>query len=135
MSRRREEAGQPRRGLASAGSTGTVSLYSGETPVPRASASHSMMIPDEDVVRRRKIRFRAWHRGTREMDLIMGRFADSELARLDEAGLDSFEALMEQPDPDLYKWVSGEAPVPSDVDASFLARIREFHTATGALRG
>lgn len=90
---------------------------------------------DEDAVRRRKISFRAWHRGTREMDLIMGRFADAELPRLDTAGLDSFEALMEQPDPDLYKWVSGEAPVPPDVDAPFLARIRDFHGAMGTLRG
>jgi antitoxin CptB len=94
-----------------------------------------MTILDADAVRRRKISFRAWHRGTREMDLIMGRFADAELARLDAAGLDSFEALMEQPDPDLYKWVSGEAPVPPDVDAAFLARIRDFHANSGALRG
>ncbi len=94
-----------------------------------------MTIPDEDAVRRRKIGFRAWHRGTREMDLIMGRFADAELATLDAAALDSFEALMEQPDPDLYRWVSGEAPVPPDVDAAFLARIRDFHDKTGALRG
>ena len=93
-----------------------------------------MTISDEAAVRRRKIAFRAWHRGTREMDLIMGRFADAELTNLDEAGLDSFEALMEQPDPELYKWVSGEAAVPADVDAAFLARIRAFHT-TGALRG
>ena len=90
---------------------------------------------DEDAVRRRKIGFRAWHRGTREMDLIMGRFADAELAKLDAAGLDRFEALMEQPDPDLYKWVSGEVPVPADVDAEFLFRIRDFHAASGALRG
>lgn len=90
---------------------------------------------DEDAVRRRKISFRAWHRGTREMDLIMGRFADAKLAELDAAALDSFEALMEQPDPDLYKWVSGEAPVPPDVDVAFLSRIRDFHNASGTLRG
>ncbi len=94
-----------------------------------------MTPPDEAAIRRRKISFRAWHRGTREMDLIMGRFADAELATLDSAALDAFEALMEQPDPDLYKWVSGEVPVPADVDAAFLARIRDFHSATGALRG
>ncbi len=93
-----------------------------------------MTISDEAAVRRRKIAFRAWHRGTREMDLIMGRFADAELAKLDDAGLNSFEALMEQADHDLYKWVSGEAAVPPEVDAAFLARIRAFHT-TGALRG
>ncbi len=94
-----------------------------------------MTTTDEAAVRRRKIAFRAWHRGTREMDLIMGRFADAKLATLDEAGLDSFEALMEQPDPELYKWVSGETAIPPDVDAAFLARIRAFHTSSGALRG
>jgi antitoxin CptB len=93
------------------------------------------MTTEDLSVRRRKIAFRAWHRGTREMDLIMGRFADAELTNLDEAGLDSFEALMEQPDPELYKWVSGEAAVPADVDAAFLARIRAFHTTSGALHG
>ena len=90
---------------------------------------------DEDAVRRRKISFRAWHRGTREMDLIMGRFADAKLATLDGAALDSFEALMEQPDPDLYKWVSGEALPPGDVDATFLARIRAFHSRTDDQHG
>ncbi len=90
---------------------------------------------DEDAVRRRKIRFRAWHRGTREMDLIMGRFADAKLAMLDPASLDSFEALMEQPDPDLYKWVSGETLPPGDVDAAFLARIRAFHARTDDQHG
>ncbi len=94
-----------------------------------------MTISDETAVRRRRIAFRAWHRGTREMDLIMGRFADAELATLGEVGLDRFEALMELPDPELYKWVSGEAPVPPDVDGDFLARIRAFHTATGGLSG
>ena len=86
-------------------------------------------------LRRRRMSFRAWHRGTREMDLIMGRFADANLATLDEAALDSFEALMEQPDPDLYKWVSGEALPPTDVDAAFLARIRAFHTRTDDQHG
>ncbi len=90
---------------------------------------------DEDAVRRRKISFRAWHRGTREMDLIMGRFADAKLATLDAAALDSFEALMEQPDPDLYKWVSGEALPPGDVDTAFLARIRAFHSRTDDMHG
>ena len=86
-------------------------------------------------LRRRRVSFRAWHRGMREMDLIMGRFADAELAGLDEASLDAFEALMEQPDPDLYKWVSGEALPPGNVDAAFLARIRAFHVRTDDMHG
>ena len=75
--------------------------------------------------------FRAWHRGTREMDLILGRFADSELAALGDSELDAFEALMEWPDTDLYRWVTGEARAPAEVDTPFLARLRAFHMMAG----
>lgn len=86
-----------------------------------------MSVPLDTDVRRRRISFRAWHRGMREMDLIMGRFADAELARLSEPDLDAFEALMDLPDPDLYAWISGEASPPADVDRVFLARLRTFN--------
>ena len=78
-------------------------------------------------VRRRRIAFRAWHRGMREMDLILGRFADQTLAVLAEDDLDAFEALLEWPDPDLYKWVSGEAVPPAKAKTAILARLRAFH--------
>ena len=52
--------------------------------------------------RRRRILFRAWHRGMREMDLIMGRFADAEIGAMTEAELDEFEQLIEVPDRDLF---------------------------------
>ena len=94
-----------------------------------------MAVPTDLDVRRRRIAFRAWHRGMREMDLIMGRFADAELAGLGEADLDAFETLMEWPDPDLYKWVSGEAIPPADADAAFLARLRAFHIRTESKNG
>ena len=66
---------------------------------------------DLDVRRRRNL-FRAWHRGIREMDLIMGRFADAEIGTLSEEDLSEFERLIEVPDADLYRWISGEAEVP-----------------------
>ncbi len=56
--------------------------------------------------RRRRTLFRAWHRGIREMDLIMGRFADAEIGNLSESELDEFEALIEVPDRDLFKWLT-----------------------------
>ena len=62
--------------------------------------------------RRRRTLFRAWHRGIREMDLIMGRFADAEIGALSEAELDDFEALIEVPDRDLFRWLTGESPTP-----------------------
>lgn len=73
--------------------------------------------------RRRKIRFRAWHRGMREVDLILGSFADAEIAVLDESELDLFEALMNEPDADIYKWLIGEEAVPTRHDTLLFARI------------
>ncbi|HEX4768396.1 MAG TPA: succinate dehydrogenase assembly factor 2 [Lichenihabitans sp.] len=91
-----------------------------------------MTAPIDPDIRRRRIAFRAWHRGTREMDLILGRFADVELSRLSAPELDAFEALMEHPDPELYRWVSGEASPPPDADTPFLARLRSFHKSAGS---
>jgi antitoxin CptB len=54
--------------------------------------------------RRKKLIFRAWHRGTREMDLLLGSFADAHVPGLDETGLDQFEHLLTCSDPDLYDW-------------------------------
>jgi antitoxin CptB len=77
--------------------------------------------------RRRKILFRAWHRGMREMDLIMGRFADAEIAGFDDAELDEFERLIEVLDRDLLSWVTGEVPVPEDYDTALYRRLKAFH--------
>jgi len=77
--------------------------------------------------RRRKLLFRSWHRGMREMDLIMGRFADFALAELSETELADFERLIELPDRELLAWVTGEAAVPPDVDTVVFRRMRDFH--------
>lgn len=90
-----------------------------------------MTVSTDPAVRRRRAAFRAWHRGTREMDLILGRFADSELAGLTHAELEIFEALMGWPDPDLYRWVTGEVRPPAAVDTPFFARLRAFHMTAG----
>lgn len=77
--------------------------------------------------RRRKILFRAWHRGMREMDLIMGRFADAEIGGLSEAELDEFERLIEVLDRDLLSWVTEEAQVPENYDSDVFRRLKAFH--------
>jgi antitoxin CptB len=82
-------------------------------------------------VRRRRLLFRSWHRGIREMDLIMGRFADAHLAGLSEPELEAYERLIEVPDPDLYGWISGEFPAPAEYQTPLLARLRDFHFGTG----
>jgi antitoxin CptB len=78
-------------------------------------------------LRRRKLLFRCWHRGMREMDLIMGRFADSALAELSDDELAELERLIELPDRDLLAWVTGEADVPADVDTVLFRRMCDFH--------
>ena len=80
----------------------------------------------ERAIRRRRLKFRAWHRGMREMDLILGRFADAEIDRLDDRELAAFEALLEEPDKDVFSWFCGEMPVPQRHDTAFFARLKAF---------
>jgi len=77
--------------------------------------------------RRRKILFRAWHRGMREMDLIMGRFADSAIADFSDAELDEFERLIEVLDRDLLGWITGEIALPENYDTELFRRLKAFH--------
>ena len=64
--------------------------------------------------RRKKLLFRSWHRGTKEMDIILGNFAEKHLAALDDTQLDAYESLLEVPDPDIYNWVTGKNPPPAN---------------------
>jgi len=77
-------------------------------------------------VRRRRLLYHAWHRGTREMDLIMGRFADAEIGTLTEAELEVFERLSALPDPELYAWITGKRPVAPEHDTDVFRRLRAF---------
>lgn len=77
--------------------------------------------------RRRRLLFRAWRRGVREMDLIVGRFADAHIAALDEPALDDFERLIEVPNNDLYAWVVGDTAVPANYDTMVLRELVSFH--------
>jgi antitoxin CptB len=83
--------------------------------------------------RRRRIRFRAWHRGMLEMDLIMGRFVDAEIEALDAAGIAELERLLEAEDHDVLGWVTGEIAIPHDYDTAVLRRIRARHACAGGL--
>ena len=78
--------------------------------------------------RRRKILFRSWHRGIREMDLIMGKFADAHIGDLTDAELDVYEALIEVPDHDLFSWLTDAAEVPVNYDTSVFRKVKAFHT-------
>ena len=76
--------------------------------------------------RRKRLLFRAQRRGFKEVDLIFGAYADTELGRLDEAGLDQFEALLTAPDQDVYAWLRGAQPVPPAYDNAVFAGLKSL---------
>lgn len=76
--------------------------------------------------RRKRLLFRCWHRGTREMDLILGRFADSAIADLGDGDLAELECLLEVPDPDLYAALTGDKPLGPEYASPLFDRIKAF---------
>lgn len=83
--------------------------------------------------RRRRLLFRSWRRGTREMDLIMGRFAEDVIADLSEQEVAEFERLSEVADTELYAWLTGAQDVPAGYDRAVFRRLRDA-TAAGTRR-
>ncbi len=84
--------------------------------------------------RRKRLLFRAWRRGVRETDLIVGRFADAYIEKLDAGELDEFEKLIEASNADLYAWIAGGGAVPGEYDTTVLSKLRMFHHSAGAKR-
>jgi len=81
-------------------------------------------------MRRKKLLFRGGHRGTKENDILMGRFMDKHLNTLTEEQLDAFEALInEVPDADFFKWATGKEAAPAQYDTDVLQMIRELSNA------
>ncbi len=76
--------------------------------------------------RLKRLRMRSWRRGTKEMDLILGGFADACLSDLNEAELDAYENLLIENDQDLYQWMSGQAEIPAE-HAKIAEKIRGIH--------
>ncbi len=76
--------------------------------------------------RRRKLLFRSWHRGMREMDLILGSFADAAIADLTLAEIDQYERLLDIPDTELLGWITGERQIPAEHNTSLFERILAF---------
>jgi antitoxin CptB len=76
--------------------------------------------------RRKRLLFRCWHRGTREMDLILGRFADAEIGGLAELELQQLEDLVALEDPELYPAFVGDTQLPAAFQTPLFARIKLF---------
>jgi antitoxin CptB len=82
--------------------------------------------------RRRRLLFRCWHRGIREMDLVLGRFADAQLTSLNDAELGELEAWLDIPDQQMFAWVNGAEPTPAELETALFRRLREFHNEGAA---
>lgn len=77
-------------------------------------------------IRRKRLRFRSWHRGTKELDLLLGSFADQELAAMDEGELEQYETLLALPDPLLYSWMTGDGTPGPEHDHALTRRLCAF---------
>ena len=85
------------------------------------------MLDETDMaIRRKRAYFNAWHRGTREMDLLIGGFADAHLDSLTEPQLGRYEALLQLPDTDLYNWITGRQTPPPEIDSDVLQLLCKF---------
>lgn len=76
--------------------------------------------------RLKKLKMRAWRRGFREADLILGPFADQHVSAFSDDELDWFERLLEQPDQDLYAWILERAPTPPEFDGPLMRKLKAF---------
>ena len=91
---------------------------------PRVIEPQPLNEPEYDH-RRRRILFRATHRGTYENDILVGAFVRARLAGFTEADLDALEEVMEMPDALLADWLTGRQPIPADCDTPMLRAIRK----------
>ncbi len=85
--------------------------------------------------KRKRLIFRSWHRGMREMDLIMGSFANLHVPKLSESELETYEELLHNNDPDIYDWILGRAEPPANVKTSVLEKLLAHHYASNRATG
>jgi len=104
-----------------------------EIMAAQKTAREPFAIDDIDAQRRR-LRYRAWHRGTKEMDLLLGPYADAHTPGMATIDLDRLEALMEEADTDLLKWAMGQETPPPSADKELLQQIVTFRENSAAVK-
>lgn len=80
--------------------------------------------PPPSDTRRRRLLFRATHRGTHETDLLIGGFVEKRIQTMTEAEMDALEEIMELPDVDLADWLTGRLPIPPHADSEMLRAMK-----------
>ena len=84
---------------------------------------------DNISITRKKLIFRSWHRGTREVDLLLGRFADAHVPEFDAAQAALYDRFLNNSDPDIYSWITRQEPVPPAEDNAVVRLLLSFYTA------
>ncbi len=83
----------------------------------------------------KKLLFRAWHRGTREADLLLGCFAQACLGKMDDAQVSLFAELLNEQDPDIYEWLTGAKPTPPQFENFVMDALRNFYATPNDVKG
>lgn len=92
------------------------------------------MTPSRTAIRRKRLLYQARHRGFKEADIVLGAFAEVELAAMSVEDLEAFERLLDYPDRDIYAWVAEGAPAPDAVRGAVFDRLRDFSRSGAAVR-
>lgn len=87
----------------------------------------TMTDPKDDLeTARKRLLFRSWHRGTREMDLLLGRFAERNLPTFSQRQVALYEALLEYSDNDIYDWMNSRTSPPRELDHDVMKLLLNF---------
>lgn len=85
--------------------------------------------PEDNIsITRKRLIFRSWHRGTREIDLLLGKFADAHLPAMEAEELALYDRFLNNSDPDIYNWITGQEPVPPAEDNAVVRLLIGFYT-------
>ena len=83
--------------------------------------------PEDNLsIKRKKLIFRSWHRGTREIDMLLGKFAEEHVPSFSAVQVGEYERLLRNSDPDIYNWITGQEPVPPSEDGEVVALMLKF---------
>jgi antitoxin CptB len=93
-----------------------------QTPKPAGTTSAA----DDLAFRKKRLLFRSTHRGMKELDVMLGGFAQAHLADLDAADTQRFEVLLDEQENDLFDWLTGKVAIPPAFDHALMGRIRSF---------
>lgn len=83
-------------------------------------------LSDSLDIRAKRLLYRSWHRGCKETDLLLGRFAEQHLSQMVEEELSQYEEILECDDWDIFHWLTGDVPIPANLDNSVMRNLKGF---------